>query len=110
MLIWRKLKKPTAEEEWAGNQPVEDINASLGSTGPGIAIFGAGGMAPAAGANDKVPYKAGYYDQDGNGVMTETSSSPPPAAYFQPVPYPQGYPGLPSPFLPLPYEICQEVQ
>jgi len=111
MLIWKRCTKPTAEEEWAGNQPVEDINAPPGGAGPEMAMAGAGGMALGAGANDKEPYKAGYYDQDGNMVMTETSSSPPrappPAAYFQPVPYPQGYPGLPSPFLPLPYEICQ---
>ena len=118
MLAWRKCTKPTAEEEWAGNQPVEDRNAPPGGAGPGMALVGAGGMVLAAGANDKVPYKAGYYDQGENGAMTETSSSPPPplppasppAAYFQPVPYPQGYPGLPSPFLPLPYEICREVE
>ncbi|PUU72265.1 hypothetical protein B9Z19DRAFT_715725 [Tuber borchii] len=97
MLIWRKYTKPTAEEEWAGNQPVEDISAPPGDAGPGMAMVGAGGMVLAAGANDKVPYKSGYYDQGGNGVTTGTSPSPPPpapppAAYFQPVPYPQGYP------------------
>ena len=100
MLIWKKCTKPTAEE-WAGNQPLEDTTAPPGGAGPRIAIVRAGGMVLAVGANDKVPYKASYYDQDGNWVMTETCSlppAPPPAAYFQPVPYPQGYPGLPSPF------------
>jgi len=106
MLIWKKCRKPTAEEEWAGNQPVEDRNAPPGGAGPGMVMVGPGGVVLAAGATNKVPYKPGYYDQNGNVVMTETSPSPPPApppvAYFQPAQYPQGYPGLSSPFLPSP--------
>ncbi|PUU79569.1 hypothetical protein B9Z19DRAFT_1081393 [Tuber borchii] len=95
-LIWKKCTKPTAEEEWAGNQPVEDRTAPPGGAGPGMVPVGPGGVPLAAGATDKVPYKAGYYDQGGNVVVTETSPSPapPPVAHFQPAQYPQGYPEL----------------
>ena len=101
MLIWRKCKKPTAEEVWAGNQPVEDRNAPPGGAGPGMVVVGPGGVLLAAGATNKAPYKAGYHHQGGNVVVTETSPSPapPPVAHFQPAQYPQGYPGLSSPFL-----------
>ena len=101
MLIWKKCTKPTAEEEWAGNQPVEDRNAPPGGAGPGMLVVGPGGVLVAAGATNKAPYKAGYYDQAGNVVVTETSPSPalPPVAHFQPAQYPQAYPGLsPPPF------------
>jgi len=99
-LIWKKrAKPPTAPEQWASNQPVEDRNVPPGG-GAGLGMAGVGGMALAAGATYKDPYKAGYYGQDGNVVMTETPSSQqpqqPPPAHFQPVQYPQRYPGLSS--------------
>jgi len=95
-LIWKKCMKSRAAEAWASNQPVEDRNVPPGGAGHGMAMFGAGGKVLAAGETYKGPYKAGFYGQDGNVVITETPSSPPPA-HFQQAQYPQGYPGSSSP-------------
>ncbi|RPA99542.1 hypothetical protein L873DRAFT_1843462 [Choiromyces venosus 120613-1] len=89
VLIWRKYVKPTAQEEWAGNQPVEDRTASHTQLGAGMAMAGAGGMKTGAGMTGnkgyQQPNKVGHYDQNGNLVMTDSSSSPSPlpAAYSQ---------------------------
>ncbi|KAG0132154.1 hypothetical protein HOY82DRAFT_538842 [Tuber indicum] len=93
VLIWKKCTKPTAEEAWAGNQPVEDPTVPPGNMGHGAAIVGVGGTLLAAGATE--PYKAGYYPQNAG------MASPPPAPpmtyvqpYQRPGQYLEGYPGL----------------
>ena len=106
-LIWKKCMKSRTAEAWASNQPVEDRSIPPGGTaGHGMAMVGAGGMVLAAGETYKGPYKAGFYGQDGNAVITGPPSSPPPA-HFQQAQYPQGYPGLSPP--PFPVRFCQEV-
>ncbi|KAG0636935.1 hypothetical protein HOY80DRAFT_312753 [Tuber brumale] len=100
VLIWKKVTKPTAEEEWAGNQAVEDRTVQPGNMEHGAAIVGAGGTLLAAGATDKIyqepyEYKAGYYSQDAG---MGSPPLPPPVAYFQPYEQPgqylEGYPEL----------------